>query len=275
MAQELTSTEVRRFRRVVYGYFAEHARDLPWRRRVSAYSTFVSEIMLQQTQVPRVTEKFREWMQHFPTWERLAASELADVLKIWSGLGYNRRAKFLHNAAHIVMQTYKGKLPRDPALLRTLPGVGPATAASIAAFGFNAPTVFIETNIRAVYIHHFYADQHDVADSELLPLITATLDARSPRRWYSALMDYGTHLKSLHSNPARRSRHHVRQSKFEGSARQLRGKVLRSVLQAPQKESQLLKLDTLARVQSVLTALQHEGLISKQRGVWKAGTPSP
>ena len=227
--------------------------------------------MLQQTQVPRVTEKFQEWMRCFPTWQTLAASELGDVLKIWSGLGYNRRAKFLHQSAQIVITQYKGKLPRDPTLLQKLPGIGPATAASIAAFGFEAPTVFIETNIRAVYLHHFCAGQYDVADSKLIPLITATLDKQSPRRWYSALMDYGTHLKSLHSNPARRSHHHVRQSKFEGSARQLRGKVLRSVLHAPQKEMQLLKLGTPARVQSVLTALEQEGLISKKRGVWRAG----
>lgn len=267
----LSSARIRAFRTTVYAYFAAHGRDLPWRHDVSDYSTFVSEVMLQQTQVPRVAEKFVAWMRRFPTWEKLARASLADVLKKWSGLGYNRRAKFLHAAAQIVVEKCNGQLPREPSALQTLPGIGPATAASIAAFGFDTPTVFIETNIRAVFIHYFFPQRTDVGDDELLPLVAATLDKKAPRKWYSALMDYGTHLKAAHKNPARRSRHHVRQSTFEGSDRQLRGRILKLVLDTPQREAILLALDEPTRVRAILAALTAETLITKRAGVWRAG----
>lgn len=257
------------FRRTVYAHFAKEGRALPWREKVTPYRVFISEIMLQQTQAPRVAEFFPRFIKRFPNWKRLAEAELKDVLAAWQGLGYNRRARFLREAAKRVTAEFKGRLPGDPALLVTLPGVGKATAASIAAFGFNKPAVFIETNIRAVFIHHFFHGRAGVTDAELLPLVERTLDKKNPRRWYSALMDYGTALKRLHKNPARRSAHHQRQSKFEGSARQARGALLKLLLAAEKgmTAAALARQTLLAeeRAAAILAVLVKEGLVKKSK----------
>ena len=122
---------------------------------------------------------------------------------------------------------YGGVLPSDPELLQKFKGIGPATAGSISAFAFNKPTVFIETNIRSVFIHAFFKDKEKVHDKELLPLIEATVDKDNAREWYYALTDYGVMLKKTCKNPARKSAHHQVQSRFEGSDRQIRGLILK------------------------------------------------
>ncbi len=261
------------FRRAVYAHFEKEGRALPWRKKVTPYRTFVSEIMLQQTQVPRVAEFFPRFMKRFPNWKRLAEAGLKDVLAAWRGLGYNRRARFLHEAARQVAAQYKGRLPGDPEKLLALPGIGKATAASIAAFGFNRPAVFVETNIRAVFIHHFFPGRKNVTDAELLPLVERTLDKKNPRRWYSALMDYGTALKRLHGNPARRSAHHVRQSKFEGSSRQARGALLHRLVASKRgmTVSALAQITSLneKRTAALLAALVRDGLVKERRGYFR------
>jgi len=221
------------FRQTVLAYYQAHGRDLPWRRTRDPYRILVSEIMLQQTQVPRVLAKYEEFLAAFPTLGALAAAPLEAVLRVWQGLGYNRRARSLWRLADIVASELNGELPRSAPELLRLPGVGPATAAAVAAFAYGDAHPFIETNIRAVYLHHFFPDRSDVADCEILPLVEATLDHRDPRSWYYALMDYGVELKRTRPNPSRRSRHHIRQSPFEGSNRQLRAQVLRLVLDRP------------------------------------------
>jgi len=183
--------------------------------------------MLQQTQAARVAPVFETFVKRFPSFAALARSLLARVMRAWQGLGYNRRALYLKKAAQTVMRNHKGKLPREAALLIKLPGIGPATAGSIAAFAFNKPAVFIETNIRSVFLHHFFGKRRNVSDRELMLLIEQTLDRAHPRRWYNALMDWGAVLKTVHQNPSRRSRHHLKQKPFQGSSRQLRGSILR------------------------------------------------
>jgi A/G-specific adenine glycosylase len=257
------------FRRTILTHFSKHGRELPWRHTRDPYCIYVSEVMLQQTQVPRVVEKYQEFVRLFPSWEALAGASLVEVLKAWLGLGYNRRAKFLHEAARIVVREHAGKLPRDPEVLRQLPGIGAATAASIAAFAFDVPTVFIETNIRSVFIHHFFAGRADVGDCEVLPLVEQALDRRSPGRWYSALMDYGVELKKKVGNPSRRSRHHVRQSRFEGSDRQVRGAILREVLAEPGLTCAQMgkRLEGQARrVKDVIQGMLDERLLQVIRG---------
>lgn len=213
-------------------YFKAHKRSMPWRDTIDSYSILVSEFMLQQTQVHRVVPKFESFMKVFPTIQALAKSDFKKVLGEWNGLGYNRRALWLHEAAKELVKCYDGKIPESIVELKKIKGIGHNTAAAICAYAFNMPVVFIETNIRAVFIHHFFADRADVADSELLPLIEANMDMIHPREWYWALMDYGVSLKKQHKNPARRSRHHTKQSRFEGSNRQLRGKILKLLLQS-------------------------------------------
>ena len=221
------------FRRTVLAHYQAHGRDLPWRCTREPYRILLSEIMLQQTQVPRVLVKYEEFLTAFPTIDDLAAAPLEAVLRVWQGLGYNRRARSLKRLAEIVTNELNGELPRSVSELLRLPGVGPATAAAVAAFAYGEAHPFIETNIRAVYLHHFFPDRSDVSDREILPLVEATLDRADPRSWYYALMDYGVELKRTQPNPSRRSRHYTRQSPFSGSKRQLRAQVLRVILDGP------------------------------------------
>ncbi len=242
---------------------------MPWREITDPYSIVVSEVMLQQTQVSRVMTKYNEWLQAFPDFETLATASAAEVLRVWQGLGYNRRALNLQKLAQTVVRDFNGTLPEQPNVLKTLPGIGMGTAGSIAAFAFNAPAVFIETNIRRVFIHHFFADKSSVSDAELLPLVEAAVDQNNPREWYYALMDYGVHLAKTVPNPNRQSRHYTKQSKFEGSDRQVRGEILRQLLSGPKQTKELEKLDP--RVANLLPILEKEGFITSQSGGYQLG----
>lgn len=228
------------FKKTVWDFYAANQRSFEWRKNWTAYKIVVSEIMLQQTQTSRVEKKFAEFIKKFPTFKALAEAEQGEVLLIWVGLGYNRRCVALHEIAKRVISEFAGDLPDDPIVLQTFKGLGPATASSIVTFAFNKPTVFIETNIRAVFLHEFFADQVNIDDKLLYPLIESTLDKNKPREWYYALMDYGVHLKKLHKNPSRKSKHHSVQSRFEGSDRQIRGAIVRHLTQMPLTEEQLI-----------------------------------
>lgn len=248
------------FQTRIWDFYHNHGRDLPWRHDPSPYDVFVSEIMLQQTQVARVLERFDRWKRRFPGFEALAAASTAEVLEEWQGMGYNRRALWLKEAARRVEEEFGGVLPREAEVLATLPGIGPNTAGSMAAFAYNQPVVFIETNIRRVFIHEFFSDREGVADSELKPLIEAALDREHPREWYYALMDYGSDLAKRVPNPNRRSKHYAVQSKFEGSLRQIRGEVLRQLLAGSKRRKELMIEDE--RLETVLAALVREGFVS-------------
>jgi A/G-specific adenine glycosylase len=218
---------VRSFVTLVLDHYERAGREMPWRSNPSPYWVFVSEVMLQQTQVPRVMDRFPLFIEQFPDFDALAGAQFSDVLAAWSGLGYNRRARYLHRAAGEIVGTWNGELPREPDLLQTLPGIGSNTAGSIAAFAWNLPVVFIETNIRRVYLHHFFPGERDVHDRDILSLVAHTLHRDNPRIWYWALMDYGVYLAATQENANRRSRHYQRQKPFEQSDRQLRGRILR------------------------------------------------
>lgn len=221
---------------------------------------------MQQTQVDRVIHKYEQFLRLFPTIERLHATPLQAVLLAWQGLGYNRRALFLKKAAAAIVADHGGRLPTTVAALEDLPGIGPYTARAVAVFAYNQAHVLIETNIRAVFLHAFFAGQDKVADAALLPLIEQTLDTRHAREWYAALMDYGSYLKKTNPNPSRRSAHHTRQKSFENSNRQLRGKIVAILTQTPAHTAGQLVAATgfpLARVRDAATALVREGLIQK------------
>jgi A/G-specific adenine glycosylase len=270
--QNITRAQIISLRRHVYQYYRLHQRRLPWRTRVTPYQVLVSEIMLQQTQVNRVVEKFRQFIGLFPDFKSLARATTAEVLAAWSGLGYNRRALHLHKAAQMVVEHYQGKLPADIAELEKLPGVGHATACAIAVYAFNRSQVYVETNIRTVFIHHFFKKQGTVHDERLLPLVEQALDRKNPRRWYSALMDYGTMLKQTYGNAGQRSAHYVRQSPFIGSRRQVRGNVLKLLLGKQQGLSvaELAKNAGIepAAIRSVLHDLAKEGFICLRQRKW-------
>lgn len=208
------------------------ARDLPWRNLDDAYAVLVSEVMLQQTQVSRVLGRWERFMGRFPTLDALASASASDVLEEWQGLGYNRRALMLRRAAQTCARDCGGALPRSAAELQRLPGIGPATAAGVVAFAYGAPSVYLETNVRAVFIHELFADRDRVSDSEIVPLVRTTCPPAGGdvRGWYYALLDYGAHLKRTVANPSRRSASYARQSAFQGSRRQKRAELVRIVL---------------------------------------------
>lgn len=222
--------EILDFQRIVYEYFHKHYREMPWRYSDDPYKILVSEIMKQQTQVERVIPKFLNFIEYFPTVFDLARATPIEVLQQWQGLGYNRRGLFLRQAAQMLVEKYNGAMPQDVAQVDELPGVGYATACAVVTYSYNIPTVFIETNIRTVFIHHFFCDREEVHDEEILPWVEQALDRQSPRDWYYALMDYGVMLKKEHGNAARKSKHYTKQSRFEGSDRKLRGEIVRYLL---------------------------------------------
>lgn len=258
---------INEFKKIIWNYYSTHGRFFEWRHVDDPYKIFISEVMLQQTQTTRVAQKYPLFIASFPTFQALAHASLKDVLTAWQGMGYNRRGIYLHRAAQIITQEYDGVLPNDPHALLELPGIGKATAASICAFAFNRPTIFIETNIRAVYIHFFFNGQEAIDDKDIFPLLEATIDTDHARDWYYALMDYGVMLKKTLINPSRKSKHHTRQSKFEGSDRQIRGMILRVLTQqnAPISYNLLCELvqKDADRIQMILESLIAEGFVAK------------
>lgn len=236
-------------------------RDMPWRRDVRPYYILVSELMLQQTQVDRVVPKFEAFIARFPRENELAEAALADVLRYWQGLGYNRRAKYLHESAKMVVA--KGGFPDNETDLTTLPGVGKNTAGAIMAYAFNLPSLFIETNVRAVYIHHFFAEKDDVDDRDILALLRQTIDEENPRNFYWALMDYGSWLKKQGVRPGR-SRHYKKQSPLKGSVREVRGMIL-AVLSRGDLSIKALRNEVTAdrRFEVAYTGLMADGLIEQ------------
>lgn len=228
---------------------------MPWRTDTRPYFVVVSEIMLQQTQVHRVVNKFESFVKKFPDWKSLARTSTMDVLKEWSGLGYNRRALFLKRIAETITNSGKtaGTLPNSFDELRALPGIGPNTAGSILAFAYNVPFPFIETNIRSVFIHFFFPEIEKregkkacrkISDDQLMPFIEEALCdpkiKKNPREWYYALMDYGSMLKKTLPNPSRRSAHHVKQKPFKGSNRELRSRILKLMMEKARTEKQVV-----------------------------------
>jgi len=265
----LSARRVAAFRNTVYDYYERYGRSFPWRETTDPYLILVSEVMLQQTQAPRVLVKYGEFIRLFPDVSTLAGAPLHDVLSAWQGLGYNRRVLSLQESARRIVTLYGGVVPREEGALVSLPGIGPATARAVRAFAFNEPVVLIETNIRAVFIHHFFSGQDSISDFDLHPLVEKTLDRNSSRRWYNALMDYGTFLKKVHANPARRSAHHQRQSPFEGSIRQVRGAAIRLILEKVRlSERDLVEALSFDEdlVRSVLDRLERERIIARDDG---------
>jgi A/G-specific adenine glycosylase len=204
-------------------------RDMPWRVDTRPYYVLVSELMLQQTQVDRVIPKFNAFISRFPDEYQLAQATLADVLTLWSGLGYNRRAKFLYESAKKIVTEFNGVFPESYSDILSLPGVGPGTAGAIMTYAFNQPTAFIETNVRTVYFHHYFDDGEKVSDAQLAPVIARTLDHDHPREFYWALMDYGTWLKKNGAGRISQSKHYTKQSPLKGSIRELRGVIIKQL----------------------------------------------
>lgn len=262
------------FEGVVWGHYYKHGRhDLPWRKTNDVYLILVSEMMLQQTQVDRVIPKYQAFIKKFPTLKRLAKASVGEVLEVWLGLGYNRRAKYLWQTARCVNNELLGKWPGDELSLRKLPGIGPYTASAIMAFTKNEPVALIETNVRQVFIHHFFSSSKQVTDEEILELVKQTLPLNRTREWYWALMDYGAYLKQIHGNVTQKSNRYTKQSNFHGSNRQIRGALIR-VLTTAQSLTYKEILGRLSgidawRVAKQLAQLKKEEMIVDEKGVYR------
>lgn len=283
-------SSVQEFQSMILDFYRQEGRSFPWRETRDPYEILVSELMLQQTQTERVVPKYLNWLQEFPTAQALAQAPFSQVLSAWSGLGYNRRAGYLQEACRQVVEELSGVFPSSARELEKLPGVGPYTARAVATFAFNKPEVFIETNIRSVYLFLFFPRDNfpseqegghkepaegitpakdKVADSSLMPLIEATLYHEDPRTWYYALMDYGAQLKKSTANPNRRSLHYSRQSKFQGSLRQARGAIVKSLAQTQGNILSLKEIEgesgiELYRLESAVESLVAEGMVCRQ-----------
>jgi A/G-specific adenine glycosylase len=312
----LTPGVVDSFHRFLAVFFAKRGRDLPWRRTtdpvqrgpvpprtiparsrgaptprdspasfragspfgtLDPYHILVSEFMLQQTQVERVSVKYPEFLSRFPDVETLARAPVPEVLRAWQGLGYNRRALALHRTARRILEEFHGVVPLDRATLDSFPGIGSATAGAVVVFSTNRPEVFIETNIRRVYIHLFFPEAEKVHDREIGPLLERTLDRENPRRFYYTLMDYGSMLKKGARNPNLRSASYTRQSPFQGSDRQARGRILRHLIatgEAGEDEAGQIAGVGPDRLQRILGSLEKEGFLERSRGRirWQGGS---
>jgi len=265
----INRTQVTKFQDTILSYYKEHKRPMSWRDISNPYKVFVSEMMLQQTQVARVTLKYEEFIKAFPTLKSVAEAPKEEILKIWQGLGYNRRALFIHNACKQILSDHNGEFPADEKTLQTLPGIGPATAGAICAFAYNTPVNFIETNVRAVLLHFFFKNKLNVTDKELLETLKkVTPKDIAPRDWYYALYDYGTHLKKTLGKEKtklhKQSKHYKKQSKFEGSFRQKRAQILKLKLNEPDiSDSEILIIleITPSDFEEVIISLDKDGLL--------------
>ncbi len=260
------------FQDLIWRHYRDHGRTFLWREQVTPYRVVVSEIMLQQTQTDRVSKKFQAFIDAFPDFSSLRQAPFSEVLGLWKGLGYNRRAMNLQRIATIVVDEFGGILPRDSAVLQTFPGIGKATARSIFTFAFNEPSVFIETNIRSVFLHFFFKDENaKVHDRAIEKLVEKYQDISKPREWYYALMDFGVMLKKTLPNPNHQSAHYKKQSRFIGSDRQLRGKILDFLLK--NERASLVHLeenffDEAERFHRILSRLCDEGLVKISSGLY-------
>lgn len=252
-------------------YYTEKKRILPWRENINSYHIFVSEFMLQQTQVSRVINYFNTFIEKFPTFNALSQAPQSAILESWSGLGYNRRAMYLHQGAKVITEEYKELIPSCVKTLKKIKGIGEYTASALITYSYNIPTIFVETNIRTVCFSIFeqYFNEEKISDKNLIKLIQQIIDRENPREWYYAMMDLGTELKKiLPQFHLKKSSSYQKQSLFRGSIREIRGKIIKFLTKNNQqkvirKEVELLCKDP--RVDTCITNLIKEGLIEEYK----------
>ncbi len=281
----------------VLGWYAEQGRDLPWRRTSDPYAVLVSELMLQQTQVSRVVPAYARFLRRFPTVGDLAAAPLADVLAEWSGLGYPRRARSLHLAARAIVEQHGGRVPDDLAALRGLPGLGEYTARAVSTFAHGRAEGPVEVNVARVLTRAVAGVP--LTRGPLQGLADDLVPEGAPAAWSHALMDLGATVCRIRprcevcplgavcawrrdggEDPAASSSGRSRpQGRWEGSDRQLRGRVLRALLDGPRSPEELAGATggDAERLGRLLGGLAADGLVEEHEGVLAlpGGRPGP
>jgi len=271
---DFSPARYRKFNTVIYSAYEKEGRAFPWREDPGAWGILVSEFMLQQTQTGRVLPYWTNWMKKWPSPKAQSNASLEEVLREWSGLGYNRRGRYLKESADIIVKDFKGQVPDSVEALLKLPGIGNYSAGAIVCFAYNKPVVFIETNIRSVLLHFFFNGREGISDKELLPIIEKAMDKKNPKKWYWALMDYGAALKKKNGNPNRQSAHYTRQSTFKGSFREIRGSIVRALIRGGKStvDELLNRMDVPAKREDLYKALQaltRESIVSENEGSYK------
>ncbi|MFX1254102.1 MAG: Fe-S cluster assembly protein HesB [Promethearchaeota archaeon] len=218
---KITSEKINRFHEKIFAWWEDNKRDFPWRQTTNPYHIMVSEFMLQQTQASRVVDKYLAFIRIFPTLNSLARADKADVFRLWSGLGYNRRAIWLHEAANLILQMEE--FPKDPSQLKKLKGIGSYTSRSILIFAFNLNLATVDTNIRRILIAEGFATE-ETTERELFEIAEQIVPKNRSRDYHSALMDYGALVKTATKTGIRPT---SKQGKFAGSNRQYRGRIVK------------------------------------------------
>lgn len=270
---KLTKRTISLFQKKIFTWWGKHKRDLPWRHTYNPYHIFVSEVMLQQTQVNRVIFKYQEFVKRYPTIADLANSSIADILRMWKGMGYNRRALYLHRASNEVVSRYNGTFPSDLHSLLSLSGVGPYTARAIQVFAYRKDVAMIDTNIRKIITHVFF---HDIIqkDAIILDVARQLVPKGKAWQWHQALMDYG----ALALSKVVLLQTHNRGEKkitvpFKQSDRYIRGKILDDVRVTSTRVNSLQKKYGIEynisdeRFIRVLSGLAKDGLIEVLKGI--------
>jgi A/G-specific adenine glycosylase len=259
---EIDQDQVNDIQEKILSFYDEHGRSLPWRTTHDAYKVWVSEVMLQQTQVSRVIPKYKAWMESYPAVDDLADASFKDVLNHWDGLGYNNRAKWLHQAAQQIIDEYDGELPRSRESLKDLPGIGPYTARAIQIFAYNEDVVTVDTNIRRVLISELGLDE-SLEETDLYDVAKHLLPEGRSRQWHNALMDYGAMVATSHETGVSPT---STQDAFEGSVRQARANILRSVKE-DRTSVEAIRDDYPDRWEEALNGLSDDGLVTIDDGV--------
>jgi A/G-specific adenine glycosylase len=257
----------KRFQKKIFSFYEKNIRDLPWRKTTDPYKILLSELMLQQTQVTRVIRYYKKWIEKWPTINTLASSSRSDVLKMWMGLGYNTRAVNLHTTARIIVSRFDSNVIEAMKHYKELPGIGRYTSQAVQIFSTNADLVTVDTNIRRILMNEFNLPV-TISDKDLWSLAKTCLPLGKSRDWHNALMDYGAlHLTAQKTGIKSKTQ----QSQFEGSDRQIRAKILRSLLQKPMTLSEIETTFDLEpeRLNPILKKMIREKIIQETNEIYQ------
>ena len=253
-----TKVKKETFHKKIFSWWAKNKKQYPWRETSDPYTIMVSEFMLQQTQASRVIPKFNLFLKKFPDLESLANNTDREVLALWSGLGYNRRAIWLKEAPQYIIEL--GYFPQENRILKKIRGIGEYTSRSIPIFAFNVDIATVDTNIRRILIHEGFATE-ETNEKELFKIAEQLLPLHRSRDYHSALMDYGATLITAKKTGIKPK---TMKGKFKGSTRESRGKIIKLLLQNEKlSKAELSKKLGKKDIENILNSLAKDQLIDK------------
>ena len=266
-SRNIPNEKIKRFQKKILSFYEKNKRDLPWRTTTDPYKILLSELMLQQTQVKRVIFYYEKWIAKWPTIDVLASASLPEVLQMWMGLGYNTRAVNLHRTVRTIVSEFKSDVIRAMIQYKELPGIGRYTSQAVLIFSSNADLVTVDTNIRRILISEFRLPTK-ISDKELWSLAEKCLPLGKSRDWHNALMDYG----SLHLTAQKTGiKPKTQQSRFEGSNRQIRARILRCLLQKSMSLTEFENTFELeqTRLKPILDKMIEEKIVVKRNTLYQ------